>query len=555
MSSQLQNIFEAVNNAGKRNILNFVGSNLSTDLGDANKYRSAFANGINFVQFSSLKDSFTFLEEVRKKNPTNPSLDFIVGNKYDDYQSFLNFTNTSSRSFQNAKNITSNILENIKTFINIGGLYKQDRIIITEDDRGVFDFGLASLGLYRPIEFYSEKLKIDIENGIVENPYKLQKYPNGLINANDVIKKIIGEKILYNFKLGNKTYLCERRQKGTTLVFNTFYNLCYLSSNIDGIIMPFNKENNKVFNGEGKIRLKYASSNKKSYLIYNKKNDNVKYVDIFIPVNFLTIPDDGRVVALITPLIIAGALEQYGIKVRISGMRIGSDENILTSISIPVKDYEESVDESLNKAFNILGQKDVANSFFAFFKTYFQANSIQTKKQGNQGSSFSTVRYYQQDYMNEMMQRYKNWAIQNKGASFINTKVENENFQFAVKQNDDGDSDTTTYEYILRNIHDIFYKFYYYMDFLSLEMISIQDFVKQIYNRYLEDKTFNSLFELPNTTNGKKDMIRNYVLKILVEKYSYVKGGAYEDTTQQEKEKDENFKLKLTLLDEAINSL
>ena len=69
MSSQLQNIFEAVNNAGKRNILNFVGSNLSTDLGDANKYRSAFANGINFVQFTSLKDSFTFLEEVRKKKP------------------------------------------------------------------------------------------------------------------------------------------------------------------------------------------------------------------------------------------------------------------------------------------------------------------------------------------------------------------------------------------------------------------------------------------------------------------------------------------------------
>jgi hypothetical protein len=157
--------------------------------------------------------------------------------------------------------------------------------------------------------------------------------------------------------------------------------------------------------------------------------------------------------------------------------------------------------------------------------------------------------------MNEMMQRYKNWARQNKGASFINTKVENENFQFAVKQNDTGDSDTTTYEYILQNIHNIFYKFYYYMDFLALEMIPIQDFVKQVYRRYLEDKTFNSLFELPVTTKGKKEMIRNYVLKMLVEKYSYVKGGAYADTLLQEKEKDENFKSKLTLLDEAINSL
>jgi acyl carrier protein len=467
----------------------------------------------------------------------------------------LNFTNNPSRAFQSAKKITENILENIKTFINIGGLYKQDRIVITEDDRGVFDFGLASLGLYRPIEFYSEQLKIDIEKEIVENPYKFQKYPNGLINAKDIVKKIIGEKILYNFKLGKKTYLCERRQKGTTLVFNNFSNLCYLSTNIDGIIMPFDKETNKVFNGQGKIRLKYASSNKKSYLIYNKKSDSVKYVDIFIPVNYLTIPNDGRVIALITPLIVAGALEQYGVKVRISAMRIGTDESILTSISIPVKDYDESVNESLDKAFNILGNGDVASSFFAFFKTYFQANSVQTAKQPNQSESFYRVRYYEQDYMNEMMQRYKNWARQNKGASFINTKVENENFQFAVKQNDTGDSDTTTYEYILQNIHNIFYKFYYYMDFLALEMIPIQDFVKQVYRRYLEDKTFNSLFELPVTTKGKKEMIRNYVLKMLVEKYSYVKGGAYADTLLQEKEKDENFKSKLTLLDEAINSL
>lgn len=555
MSSQLQNIFESVNNAGKKNILDFIGSNLSTDLGDANKYASMFSGGINFTQFSSLKDSFELIEKIRKNNPKAPELEFIKDSQYRDYQSFLNFTNNQSRSFQSAKKITENILENIKTFINIGGLYKQDRIIITEDDRGVFDFGLASLGLYRPIEFYSEQLKVDIEKGIVENPYKFQKYPNGLINSNDIVKIIIGEKTLYNFKLGKKTYLCERRQKGTTLVFNNFSNLCYLSTNVDGIKMPFNKETNKVFNGQGKIRLKYASSNKKSYLIYNKKSDSVKYVDIFMPINFLTIPNNGRVLALITPLVIAGALEEYGVKVRISAMRIGSDGSILTSVSIPVKDYEESVSESLDRVFNILGQGEVANSFFAFFKTYFQANSVQTRKQANQGSSFSQVRYYEQDYMNEMMQRYKNWARENKGAYFINTKVENENFQFAVKQNSQGDSDTTTYEYVLENIHNIFYNFYYYMDFLALEMIPIQDFIKQVYRRYLEDKTFNSIFQLPDTTNSKKETIRNYVLKMLIEKYSYVKGGAYADTLLQEKEKDENFKSKLTLLDEAINSL
>ncbi len=43
---------------------------------------------------------------------------------------------------------------------------------------------------------------------------------------------------------------------------------------------------------------------------------------------------------------------------------------------------------------------------------------------------------------------------ENSGASFINTKVTNPNFQFAVKTKSTGDEDKTTYEFIhdsLRN--------------------------------------------------------------------------------------------------------
>lgn len=107
----------------------------------------------------------------------------------------------------------------------------------------------------------------------------------------------------------------------------------------------------------------------------------------------------------------------------------------------------------------------------------------------------------------------------------------------------------------MQNLHDIFYNFYYYMDFLALEMLPMQEFVKQIYGRFNDDKSFNSLFAVPQTTKMRKKLIRTYVLKMLVEKYSYVRGGMYEDTPVQEKEKEETFKSKLTFLDEAINSM
>jgi len=157
--------------------------------------------------------------------------------------------------------------------------------------------------------------------------------------------------------------------------------------------------------------------------------------------------------------------------------------------------------------------------------------------------------------MDEMMQRYKNWASANSGASFINTKVTNPNFQFAVKTKSYGESKKTTYKFIMQNLHDIFYNFYYYMDFLALEMLPMQEFVKQIYGRFNDDKSFNSLFGVPQTTKMRKKLIRTYVLKMLVEKYSFVRGGMYEDTLLQEKEKEETFKSKLTFLDEAINSM
>lgn len=552
--SNISNIFETVKKAGKQELSNFIDF-VNPDLSDFNIYSDYFKRGINFVQFSSLKDSFDFLQKIRKDEPNQEALGYVDEKQFKEFSEFEKSINSNSPEFLSGKKITENIIDNIKTFINIGGLYKHDKIVITEDKRGVFDFGLASLGLFRPIEFYSEELKKDIESKSIQDPYKIQKFPYGVVNPDDVKREVFNDQNVYTIIIQNKQYSCEKRQKGTTNVYNNFSDICYLDSNNDGIVLTYNKKDNKVFNGKGKIRLKYASSNKKSYLIYNKKEENAKYVDIFIPINQLRVMDDARVIAVMTPLIVAGALEEYGVKVRISAMRIGSDSSILTSISMALKDYDESVKDSFNKILNLLGKESGIASYFHFFKIYFQQNSTQTRKQSNEGAYFDNIGYNDQRYMDEMMQRYKNWSIKNKGESFINTKVENPNFQFAVKQEVESESNTITYDFVLKNLHGIFFKFYYYMDFLALEMISIQDFVSQISRRFTDDKSFNSLFEVPTDLSVKKSIIRNYVLKMLVEKYSYVIGGDYEDSDEMKAQKEENFKSKLTLLDEALNSL
>lgn len=555
MVSTQENIFDAVKKAGTRSIYDFV--NIYKDyVLDLNMYSSQFRDGFNFNQFSSFKDSFEFIEEIRKNNPSNSSLKYVKKPKYQSFDTLNDSINTTDKDFVDAKDLTKNIIDNIDSFVNIGGVLEKDKIKISEDKRGVFDFSLASLGLYRPIEFFSKKLFEDIQSGKTQNPFKIQGLADGVVNPNFVSKNTFGDEVIYLFKNDNQNYECERRQRGATSVFNTYSDECYLASNQDGIVLTYNLKDKKVFNGRGRTKLKYASSNKKSYLVYNKKDDNVKYVDIFIPINLLvSTENDRRFLTLIPPLLVAGALEKNGISVRISAMRIGTDESILTSISIPVKDYNVSIEENFNEIFNLLGQRSVGEEFFAFFKTYAQANSKQTRQQKNEGAYFSELGYNYYDYMIEMMQRYKNWAKENVDKDFINTKVTNENFQFAINSPSGGVSDVVDYKFIAQNIHKILFDFYYYIDFLAIEMIPLENLVGEIYQRFNDDKTFNSIFTIPKSNEQKKKVIKSYIIRMLVEKYATTKGGMYEDTEKQESEKFEKFKSKSEVLNDTLNNL
>jgi hypothetical protein len=558
---QLDNLFEVIKQTGQKPFVDFVELSTRNSITQSTQnYDYMSTNGFVFQQFKSLEDSFDKKNEIEKK-PTKTkyeiqALNNVGKRQYKDYKAFTKYLDEPRPKFQNVKDISKVLVENIKTLINLGGLFANDRIIVTEDTRGVFDFGLASLGLFRPIEFYSKNLYDDIVSGDVKNPNGTLDFEIGVVNPDMVNKKVAGSITTFMFKYLGKNYECERRQKGATKVFNAFSNECFLKTNNDGIVITYSlNDKNKVYNGSGNAKLKYASSNKKSYLIYNKKDDSVKNVDIFMPVNFLGVSDAERGIALLPAYLVSASLEEFGIQCRINSLRLGSDNGTQITVSIPVKDYNESSKESFNKIYGLLGLNESATDFFGFHKIIAENEGIQAPPTRDLNTSFSNIEYDEQVYMDEIMQRYKNWSEINKDKPFFNSKVINPNFQFAIASTNLGLGSDLDYPMILDNLHRIFFQFYYYMDFLAIEMISMRDFVKSVYKRFTEDATFRKLYEVPSVKKEIMDIIRAYVITILVQKYKIVNGGMYFDTPEQITKKNETFKQKIISLNEEINSI
>lgn len=558
---QLDNLFEVIKQIGQKPFSDFVDiSTRNSITTNKNKYSIMSTKGFVFEQFKSLEDAFNkkdvILNKPNKKGYENSALSFVADSEFRDYKTFIDYLDTPKKEFTKIKEVSKVFIENIKTLINLGGLFSNDRIIVSEDTRGVFDFGLASLGLYRPIEFYSKSLYDEIISGLVKNPNEALDLEMGVVNPELVNKKVAGNITNFVFTYLGKNYDCEKRQKGATKVFNKFSNECFLKPNNDGILITYYLTNkDKVYNGSGDSKLKYSSSNKKSYLIYNKKDDSVKNVDIFMPVNFLSVDDSTRAIALLPAYLISASLEEFGIQSRISALRLGSDRETQITISIPVKDYTESTKEAFNRTFALLSQNSSANSFFAFHKVISENEGIQAPPTGDTSSAFSEIFYDEQPYMNDMMQRYKNWAEENKNESFFNSKVINPNFQFALKQLRIPLPSDLDYAVILDQLHGIFFQYYYYMDFLAIEMLGMREFIKTLYKRFSEDETFKKIYTLPSNKKDNLDLIRAYVITMLVQKYDVVVGGKYFDTPEQIKKKEDTFKEKIISLNEEINSI
>ena len=151
MAEVINNFFDLINQQHQKDFDDILDGWRTADTiqAGAGRYSDAYQGGLIFKQYTSLQNAFDELETIRNKpNPTvaeESALSRVSSDQYNSYGDFLNFINAPDPQFDAFKDITNTIITNVKELINLGGTYKNDRIIISEDKRGLFDFSKSYL--------------------------------------------------------------------------------------------------------------------------------------------------------------------------------------------------------------------------------------------------------------------------------------------------------------------------------------------------------------------------------------------------------------------------
>ena len=169
--------------------------------------------------------------------------------------------------------------------LNLGGKTEKSKLVTTDKPMGIFDFSLASRGLYKVPEYYSEKLAVEFPD-----KFKEFELPSGVVPPNLVTQSLINGEKIYTYQDGNDYFDCVIRQKGETAIE-------------DGI--------------QG-AKLKYATRNRKVYLTHKRNKGKVKYVEIYSLFYYTSLSGDTQyAIRHIPAMMVADYLESIGVKTRI----------------------------------------------------------------------------------------------------------------------------------------------------------------------------------------------------------------------------------------------
>ena len=206
---------------------------------------------------------------------------------------------------------------------DLGGQTEKSRIVTTDIPQGVFDFSLASKGLFRVQEFFSPDLFKEKRNIFSEYDLPLGVVPVQMIN--EVV--VSGEKKYVFTDSDGKDYYCIKQQKGTAAI----------AQGIRG------------------AKLKFATKTKKVYLKFKRLGGRVNYVEIYSMFHYQSgYGELGYALRHIPALMVCQYFESIGIKTRFYPTRyVRKGENIslrktdtISGALLPM--YEESEKNQLN---------------------------------------------------------------------------------------------------------------------------------------------------------------------------------------------------------------
>ena len=286
--------------------------------------------------------------------------------------------------------------------LNLGGKSEKSRITATERPLGVFDFSLASKGLYKIQEYYSEKLAN-------EYPDKFAGYelPSGVVPVNYVRDEISNGVKVYFYEDGDGYFPCIKQQKGT-------------AAKEQGVVGA---------------KLDFATKTKKVYLTFKKNRGKVKYVEIYslfyyaTPQGYSLEGNTQFAIRHIPAIMVAEYLESMGIMTRIYMTRFvelsqnryylnqyyqGSElpmydlagagqmfRNELFIQPIIVKEFGQELDKSF--AFMISSQ--TFDDVYEYIATYAQTQEVDTSQSDLQ--LYGQPNFMQEEYF-VGIERYRN---------------------------------------------------------------------------------------------------------------------------------------------------
>jgi hypothetical protein len=344
-----------------------------------------------------------FKGEVLKRFEEYPVLCWTI----DDWEQFYSALKEQDPDFdvqsytqQYAKNSFEDInllFESAPFKLNLGGKTEKSKLVTTDKPMGIFDFSLASRGLYKVPEYYSEKLAVEFPD-----KFKEFELPSGVVPPNLVTQSLINGEKIYTYQDGNDYFDCIIRQKGETAIE-------------DGI--------------QG-AKLKYATRNRKVYLTHKRNKGKVKYVEIYSLFYYTSLNGDTQfAIRHIPAMMVAEYLESIGVKTRIymtrfvtlsnnwtlreknkSGVELpmykeASNPNFYNSLLIqPIiaKEFGQDFDKELGFMISSQDYNQIYEKLAMWAVKKEVVNKITNRRDVYGNPDFSQIKYY------EGIERYRN---------------------------------------------------------------------------------------------------------------------------------------------------
>tara|TARA_R110000868_G_scaffold181220_13_gene422119 strand:- start:2210 stop:3790 length:1581 start_codon:yes stop_codon:yes gene_type:complete len=442
---------------------------------------------------------------------------------------------------------------------DMGGAFKKSKLKITDDTRGIFDFGLASQGLFRAIEYYSKELEIDSPNEFPENIA-------GIVNDKFITTKKIVNKNYFYYKspTTNKEYELTQQQEGTKEMLNLNPN-ALIKKTKNGLIYTEPSSYTDLISKK-KVSLKFKTKNKKSYLMFEKKGGKAKMIELYFPIH-----GSIELKHILPLLLVAKYLKQAGIMTRINILRMYHEKSkLFVMYGYPIKDYGDEID------FNEIALNGVDGRWWSAMRVMVRALNDQDeakkylKMNVKPGTS---MRYYDgagseagshNDYA-EVFSRYRNWYMdQIKQGLMPPLRVDKKLILFGGVWEGYGSMEEMKDE--------IIGEFFRVLDTVDFQFNNAEQTCKRIYKRRVTDKLAEFYREKKASNNPvystqdivdlmkeeKEDLtykFRNYVQGLLNTTYSYPVEGFYAEPEESAKKLDDEFEEKLEDLNKFLKTV